>query len=290
MKRSKLLSEQITAMMLEQQDGAKSADVCRKDGIGDATFYNWKAQHYGSRSCSFRALPLASWMQVETAIAGSRDRVRAVGAKHRMRTPLLVPTVLTPLAVMLALAALVRITTAVTDLPWAALVFGLIGAAFLPATFKVRGIPWLQHQGFLEASDRPNSRRSAWQRRCVAKDLPRPFPDSSPSRIGAHVFSCCLTQCHDFRVPFPRQCCEATPLISFLRRAIVDVRHDRDAAAGGWPCPGCAVVMKYRRSAFLMRVDGHYLHLILRGKRLAIAPQKSCDGGKTEQKPDCANQ
>jgi hypothetical protein len=48
--------------------------------------------------------------------------------------------------------------------------------------------------------------------------------------------------------------------------------------------------MKYRRSAFLMRVDGHYLHLILRTKRLVIGPQESCDGGKTEQKPDCANQ
>jgi uncharacterized membrane protein len=94
-------------------------------------------------------LALGGWIQVETAIAGSRDPVRAAGAKHRMRTLHLVPVVLIPLAAVLALAALVRITTAVTDLPWAALVFGLIGAAFLPATFKARGIPWLQHQSFL---------------------------------------------------------------------------------------------------------------------------------------------
>ena len=88
-------------------------------------------------------LALGGWMQVETALAGGRDPARATGAKRRMRALLLVPVVLIPLAVVLALLALVHIPTAVTDLPLAALVSGLIGAAFLPATVKVRGIPWL---------------------------------------------------------------------------------------------------------------------------------------------------
>ena len=44
MKRSKFTEEQIIAILREQETGAKTAEVCRRHGISDATFYAWKAK------------------------------------------------------------------------------------------------------------------------------------------------------------------------------------------------------------------------------------------------------
>lgn len=47
MKRSRFTEEQIIGILKEQEAGAKTADVCRKHGISDATFYKWKAKYGG---------------------------------------------------------------------------------------------------------------------------------------------------------------------------------------------------------------------------------------------------
>ena len=47
MKRSRFTEEQIIGMLKEQEAGAKTADVCRKHGISDATFYKYKAKYGG---------------------------------------------------------------------------------------------------------------------------------------------------------------------------------------------------------------------------------------------------
>jgi putative transposase len=56
MKRSRFTEGQIIAMLREQETGAKTADVCRKHGISDATFYKWKAKYGGMQVSDARRL------------------------------------------------------------------------------------------------------------------------------------------------------------------------------------------------------------------------------------------
>jgi putative transposase len=47
MKKQRFTEEQIIGVLREQEAGAKIADLCRKHGISEATFYNWKARYGG---------------------------------------------------------------------------------------------------------------------------------------------------------------------------------------------------------------------------------------------------
>jgi putative transposase len=48
--------EQIIAVLKEAESGLKTAEICRKHGISDATFYKWKAKYAGMEISDLRKM------------------------------------------------------------------------------------------------------------------------------------------------------------------------------------------------------------------------------------------
>jgi putative transposase len=45
--KKRFTEEQIVRVLKEQDAGGKTAEICRRHGISEATFYNWKAKYGG---------------------------------------------------------------------------------------------------------------------------------------------------------------------------------------------------------------------------------------------------
>ena len=56
MKTKRFSEEQVIAVLKEAEAGAKTKDLCRRHGISEATFYNWKAKYAGMTVSEARRL------------------------------------------------------------------------------------------------------------------------------------------------------------------------------------------------------------------------------------------
>jgi putative transposase len=52
----KYTEEQIIAVLKEAEVGANVTDLCRKYGMSDATYYNWKAKYSGMTASDLKRL------------------------------------------------------------------------------------------------------------------------------------------------------------------------------------------------------------------------------------------
>jgi putative transposase len=56
MKRSRFTEHQIISILKEADAGAKVKDVCRRHGISDATYYNWKSKYGGMQASDLKRM------------------------------------------------------------------------------------------------------------------------------------------------------------------------------------------------------------------------------------------
>jgi putative transposase len=54
MKKTRFTETQIVAILKEADSGMQVKDVCRKHGISDATYYNWKSKYGGMEASDLK--------------------------------------------------------------------------------------------------------------------------------------------------------------------------------------------------------------------------------------------
>ncbi len=56
MKRSKFTETQIVSILKEADAGSTVKEICRRHGISDATYYNWKSKYGGMQASDLKRL------------------------------------------------------------------------------------------------------------------------------------------------------------------------------------------------------------------------------------------
>lgn len=56
MNRKRYTEEQIISVLREGEAGAKTSDLCRKYGMSEQTYYNWKAKYSGMTVSDLRKM------------------------------------------------------------------------------------------------------------------------------------------------------------------------------------------------------------------------------------------
>lgn len=81
MKRSRFTETQIISILKEADAGAKVKDLCRKHGISDATYYNWKSKYGGMEASDLKRLKalegeLSQYKRMYAELARENDAMR----------------------------------------------------------------------------------------------------------------------------------------------------------------------------------------------------------------------
>lgn len=83
MKRSRFSETQIVSILKEADAGAKVKDLCRKHGISDATYYNWKSKYGGMEASDLKRMKelegeLSQYKRMYAELARENDAMRTL--------------------------------------------------------------------------------------------------------------------------------------------------------------------------------------------------------------------
>ena len=81
MKRSRFTETQIVSILKEADGGAKVKDLCRKHGMSDATYYNWKSKYGGMEASDLKRMKelegeLSQYKRMYAELARENDAMR----------------------------------------------------------------------------------------------------------------------------------------------------------------------------------------------------------------------
>ena len=81
MKRSRFSETQIVSILKEADAGMKVKEICRKHGISDATYYNWKSKYGGMNASDLKRLKeleseLSQYKRMFAELARENDAMR----------------------------------------------------------------------------------------------------------------------------------------------------------------------------------------------------------------------
>ena len=78
MKKSRFTEEQIVRIFKEVEMGCKTGEVCRRHGVSEATYYNWKSRFGGMEVQQLRHLK-----DVEQELAKLKQMYAELAIDHR---------------------------------------------------------------------------------------------------------------------------------------------------------------------------------------------------------------
>ncbi len=86
MKKTLFTETQIVSILKEADAGMKVADICRKHGISDATYYNWKSKYGGMEASDLKRMKelefeLSQFKRMYAELARENDAMKALIAK-----------------------------------------------------------------------------------------------------------------------------------------------------------------------------------------------------------------
>lgn len=83
MKRSRYTETQIVSILKEADAGAKVKELCRKHGISEATYYNWKSKYGGMEASDLKRMKelegeLSQYKRMYAELARENDAMRSL--------------------------------------------------------------------------------------------------------------------------------------------------------------------------------------------------------------------